>query len=233
MYFPLFVPAALQVSISLNKVELSVGESKFFICTGMKLFLLCMYVGVFGNKALEVGVSAFICPYGEWPMEGMQHSAHPSSTLLSSLNGASAPEARWGGSTLWLARPTSCWPPLLSCQPAQCATKEESRSAVWKEGGEGASRNLGGKNGGEWTRIGRNWKAKVDAVTGKRLRNWKGFEAKESWRWEISSRHAVKVHGRKRLCHTLLSFALLLPPQADSLSLVLPYSHTFLLTGVG
>lgn len=26
--------AALQVSISLNKVELSVGESKFFICTG-------------------------------------------------------------------------------------------------------------------------------------------------------------------------------------------------------
>lgn len=28
------VTAALQVSISLNKVELSVGESKFFICTG-------------------------------------------------------------------------------------------------------------------------------------------------------------------------------------------------------
>lgn len=28
------VAAALQVSISLNKVELSVGESKFFICTG-------------------------------------------------------------------------------------------------------------------------------------------------------------------------------------------------------
>lgn len=26
--------ATLQVSISLNKVELSVGESKFFICTG-------------------------------------------------------------------------------------------------------------------------------------------------------------------------------------------------------
>lgn len=35
-YLSLFVSisAALQVSISLNKVELSVGESKFFICTG-------------------------------------------------------------------------------------------------------------------------------------------------------------------------------------------------------
>lgn len=30
----LSITAALQVSISLNKVELSVGESKFFICTG-------------------------------------------------------------------------------------------------------------------------------------------------------------------------------------------------------
>lgn len=29
--------AALQVSISLNKVELSVGESKFFICTGTQM----------------------------------------------------------------------------------------------------------------------------------------------------------------------------------------------------
>ena len=32
--FFLSIAAALQVSISLNKVELSVGESKFFICTG-------------------------------------------------------------------------------------------------------------------------------------------------------------------------------------------------------
>lgn len=34
--------AALQVSISLNKVELSVGESKFFICTG-KNYILSSY----------------------------------------------------------------------------------------------------------------------------------------------------------------------------------------------
>lgn len=35
VFVPFFsIIAALQVSISLNKVELSVGESKFFICTG-------------------------------------------------------------------------------------------------------------------------------------------------------------------------------------------------------
>ena len=45
----LSLPAVMQVSISLNKVELSVGESKFFICTGTDyqtlffFFIYCVY----------------------------------------------------------------------------------------------------------------------------------------------------------------------------------------------
>lgn len=36
----LYFSALLQVTISLSKVELSVGESKFFTCTGMYSFYL-------------------------------------------------------------------------------------------------------------------------------------------------------------------------------------------------
>uniref|UniRef100_A0AAV2LDJ6 Uncharacterized protein n=1 Tax=Knipowitschia caucasica TaxID=637954 RepID=A0AAV2LDJ6_KNICA len=43
--------ATLQVSISLNKVELSVGESKFFICTGKR-----HYSVLFVNK-VEIGAA--------------------------------------------------------------------------------------------------------------------------------------------------------------------------------
>lgn len=40
----LYFSALLQVTISLSKVELSVGESKFFTCTGMySHFLLLDY----------------------------------------------------------------------------------------------------------------------------------------------------------------------------------------------
>lgn len=43
---PFSISAALQVSISLNKVELSVGESKFFICTGTNATHYHFYVDV-------------------------------------------------------------------------------------------------------------------------------------------------------------------------------------------
>lgn len=56
------ITAALQVSISLNKVELSVGESKFFICTGTnathyRFYVNELYSCVLGSRAeMQQGV---------------------------------------------------------------------------------------------------------------------------------------------------------------------------------
>ena len=158
------------------------------------------------------------CPYGEWLPDPTWRQTHrgrsgPScpSSPLSSLNSVSTlsrgrePRSCASGPVGWqhtLADPSPP-PAVCLCSPAnplsveltaEGADAHQGRSVkgVWRfwHGGEKKKNRRG-----EWIQTGRNWKDKVEAFIVKELKrqNWeewkKGFQAKECWRWEISSRH--------------------------------------------
>lgn len=152
-------------------------------------------------------------------------------------NTAPVPVARQGGSTHWQDRPASRWLPHLSCQ----ATRRGANS-------QGSGGALGGASGGcgglTWAW---GWKtgcwqlqeAKSRWFTCEKRKktreNRKGFEAKEGWRWAISSHQSrPTVNPWEEVCSSHVLFFCPCPPWAFNVSLILlPHSHAVLPAGVG
>lgn len=184
--------ATLQVSISLNKVELSVGESKFFICTGTHAThpptharthtrvhnkshaRVCLEVG-HRCKTSTCGVGLFSwwwqvwpCPpYGECQVDPEGRSR--SSSAMSSQKGMSTlhsrapmPVTQQGGRILWQGQP----PPPAACvfSPASPLSVELTVRGVPTrwEEGWGAMEVL------------RGWKKEKRWMDSKHGRDWKG-----------------------------------------------------------